>query len=213
MMTRSLVLVAGSMVLIGLSSPLFPALAQQKTLSACRQEWRANRSAFQANKITEKAFIANCQAKSADKQDAATTAPTTPGQETGTEKTIKSCQEEWRAKRALNEVTGMTEKAYVEQCRAGNAPASPPTTATPAPASVPTTAPSAPAATAAPTRPSQYKTEAEAKGRCPSDKVVWVDLDSKLYYVAGQAAYGKTRTGAYMCERDSAAEGIRASRK
>src|SRR5262245_40240231 len=160
MMTRSLVLVAGSMVLIGLSTPLFPALAQQKTLAACRQEWRANRSAFQANKITEKAFIANCQAKSADKQDAATTAPTTPGQETGPEKTIKSCQEEWRAKRALNEVTGMTEKAYVEQCRAGNAPASRPTTATPAAApSVPTTTvPSAPAT--APTRPNQYKTEA-----------------------------------------------------
>jgi hypothetical protein len=103
-MTRSLVLLAGSMVLIGVSSPLFPVLAQQKTLTACRQEWRANRSAFLANKISEKAFIANCQAKSAaDKQDAATTAPTTPGQGAATEKTIKECQEEWRAKRAANE--------------------------------------------------------------------------------------------------------------
>ena len=202
-MTRSLVLVAGSMVLIGLSSPLFPALAQQKTLSACRQEWRANRSALLANKITEKAFIADCQAKSAAaKQDAATTAPTSPGPEAGTEKTIKACQEEWRTKRAANEIS-ITEKSYVEQCRAGNAPGSPPATVTPAPASVPTTTtPSAPAGSAASPRTNQYKTEAEAKGRCPSDKVVWVDLDSKMYYSAGQVAYGTTRTGAYMCERD-----------
>ena len=213
-MTKSLVLLAGSVVLIGVSSAFFPLLAQQKTVASCRQEWRANRSAFEANKITERAFIAHCQERNpAARQDAATTAPTSPGQETGTEKTTKSCQEEWRAKRALNEVTGMTEKAYVEQCRAGNAPASPPTTTTPAAPSVPTTAPSAPAATAPPIRPNQYKTEADAKGRCPSDKVVWVDLDSKVYYFPGNAVYGKTRTGAYMCERDSVAEGIRASRR
>jgi hypothetical protein len=203
MMTRSLVLLAGSVVLIAVSSPFFPVLAQQKTVASCRQEWRANRSAFEANKITEKAFLAYCREKNAAaKQDAATTAPTTPGPEAGTEKTIKACQEEWRTKRAANEIS-ITEKAYVEQCRAGNAPASPPATATPAPASVPmTTTPSAPAAGAAPPRTTQYKTEAEAKGRCPADKVVWVDLDSKMYYSAGQAAYGKTRTGAYMCERD-----------
>jgi hypothetical protein len=213
-MTRSLVLLAGLVILITVSSPFLPVLAQQKTVASCRQEWRANRSAFLANKISEKAFMANCQGKgAADKQDAATTAPTTPGEKAATEKTIKECQQEWQTKRAANEIS-ITEKAYVEQCRAGNAPASPPTTATPAPASVPmTTTPSAPAAPAAPTRTNQYKTEAEAKGRCPSDKVVWVDLDSNVYYSAGQAAYGKTRTGTYMCERDSAAEGIRASRK
>ena len=202
-MPRSLVLLAGSMVLIGLSSPLFPVLAQQKSVANCRQEWRANRSAFEANKITEKAFLASCRERNAAaKQDAATNAPTTPGQEAGTEKTIKACQEEWRTKRAANEIS-LTEKAYVEQCRAGNAPASPSTTATPAPASVPmTTVPSAPAAGTALPRTNQYKTEAEAKGRCPSDKVVWIDLDSKMYYSSGQAAYGKTKTGAYMCEKD-----------
>src|SRR3981081_1937688 len=40
-------------------------------------------------------------------------------------KTAKACQEEWRANKADNQAKGITEKAYVDQCRAGASSASP----------------------------------------------------------------------------------------
>ncbi len=57
------------------------------------------------------------------------------------QKTVKACQEEWRANKAANQANGVTEKAYVAQCRGGAAPA--PTTATPAPPPAPAAAPTA----------------------------------------------------------------------
>lgn len=33
------------------------------------------------------------------------------------QKTVKACEDEWRAKRAENQKAGITEKAYVEKCR------------------------------------------------------------------------------------------------
>src|SRR5262249_40519452 len=127
-------------VLIGLSSLSLPALAQQKTERACREEWRANRAALQANGITEKAYVADCRAVgAAAKPDTAVTAPTTPTQGAA-EKTTKACQEEWRAKRAAGEVIGITKKVYVEQCLTGNAAAAP-SPATPATAAPTTNAP------------------------------------------------------------------------
>src|SRR5262245_45067374 len=131
MMTKSLAALAGS-VLIGLSSLSFSVLAQQKTVRGCQQEWRANRTALQANGMTEKAYVADCRSVSAPpKPDTATIAPTTPAQEAGADSTIKACQEEWRAKRATGEVTAITEKAYVEQCYTGNKAAAPSSIATP----------------------------------------------------------------------------------
>ena len=55
------------------------------------------------------------------------------------QKTAKACREEWRANKAANQANGVTEKAYVDQCRGGAAPAQ--TTAAPASA-----APAPPAA-------------------------------------------------------------------
>jgi hypothetical protein len=46
------------------------------------------------------------------------------------QKTAKACLEEWRANKATNQANGVTEKAYVAQCRAGGAPPQP--TAAPA---------------------------------------------------------------------------------
>src|SRR2546430_5492795 len=34
-------------------------------------------------------------------------------------KTIKACQDEWRANRVAMQAAGKTEKAYVDECRAG----------------------------------------------------------------------------------------------
>jgi hypothetical protein len=50
-----------------------PALAQQKTAQACRDEWRANRAANEAAGIALRAYVYKCQAG-----DTAAPAATTP---------------------------------------------------------------------------------------------------------------------------------------
>ena len=81
------------------------------------------------------------------------------------QKTIKACQEEWRANKGDNQAKGITEKAYVTQCRGGEAAKPAPAekkAAKPAPAEKKTAAP-APAEkkTAAPA-PAEKKTAAPA---------------------------------------------------
>ena len=143
------------------------------------------------------------------------------------QKTVKACQEEWQANKAANQAKGITEKAYVTQCRAGGSAAQPTpaastsskpkTTTAPAPTPAPAAAPArssvqpAPAAMA-PTGANQYSTEAQAKARCGSGTVVWANLNSKIYHFAGHKDYGNTKSGAYMCERDATGQGIRAAK-
>ena len=155
------------------------------------------------------------------------------------QKTIKACQEEWRANKAANQANGITEKSYVDQCRAGGAPTQPtaaPAASSPARTAAPTpTAPTppapepAPTGTAPPIRPTpaptagpaspprgtpvgtnQFATEAQARVRCPSDTVVWANLNSHIYHFSGSRNYGATKDGAYMCESDTVAAGFRA---
>jgi hypothetical protein len=222
-----LTLCAAMIGALALSSPV---IAQQKTAKACQEEWRANRAANQAAGITQKAYVEKCRAGSATAQPAATpaAAPARPAATTSDapQKTVRACQEEWRANRAANQTAGITQKAYVEKCRAGTtaeqpapttsprpAPASPAatTTAPIAPTAAPPAATRAPAAST-PTGAGQFATEAQAKARCPRDTVVWVNLDSKIYHFAGYKDYGNTKTGAYMCERDTAAGDFRAAK-
>jgi hypothetical protein len=49
------------------------------------------------------------------------------------------------------------------------------------------------------------------KARCPTDTVVWVNLTSKIYHFSG-TGYGNAKHGAYMCEHDTAAAGMRAAK-
>jgi hypothetical protein len=124
----------------------------------------------------------------------------------------------------------------VDECRAGGTPAAGSPAATPAPAEtqapgaapVETQAPSAapapspaPARTPAARRPvtpttpageGQYRSEAEAREHCPADTVVWVNLKSDIYHFAGSRSYGKTKEGAYMCEKEALSHGDRASK-
>ena len=140
-------------------------------------------------------------------------------------KTKAECTREWQANKAENQANKITEKAYVDKCIADAAkPAAAATPVTPAkPAAVapakpatPTpaaTAPKqAPAPAAASTGANQYTTEAQAKARCPSDTVVYVNLSSKIYHFAGHKDYGNLKSGAYMCEKDTAGAGARAAK-
>jgi hypothetical protein len=144
------------------------------------------------------------------------------------QKTAKDCREEWRANKAANQANGVTEKAYVAQCRGGAAPAQttaapppPPPPAAPPRATAPPARPAPPPPPAAEPAPSvqanpvganEFSTEGQAKARCPTDTVVWVTLTSKIYHFSGTRFYGNTKHGAYMCERDAAAAGVRAAK-
>ena len=239
-MKRKITTLACSVVL-GLMALSSHAVAQQKTAKECRDEWRANKAANQASGVTEKAYVAQCRGEAAPTAAPApppTPAPIPAAATTG-QKTAKECREEWRANKAANQASGVTEKAYVAQCR-GGAPAAQPTAAPaapPAPPPAPSAAPAAPApaptAAAPPARPvppattavrpapstpagpvgaNQFSAEAQAKAHCPSDTVVWVNLKSKVYHFSGTKDYGTTKHGAYMCERDTAAAGMRAAK-
>ncbi|HEY7230913.1 MAG TPA: hypothetical protein VH558_11135 [Pseudolabrys sp.] len=208
-----------------------PAFAQQKTVKACTQEWQANKDANQAKGITLKAFVTQCRAGGAAQTQ---TAPAATAQKTTTaapaatgQKTVRACVDEWRANRAANEAKGVTEKAYVADCRAGRTTAQPTLFPTTQPQTRTTTAPMAPApqqaqpratigaappAATAPTGANQYATEGQAKFRCVGGTVVWANLDSKIYHFSGNKAYGQTKSGAYMCERDAQGQGLRAAK-
>jgi len=154
----------------------FPAIAAQKTEKACQEEWRANKAANQAAKITEKAYVEKCRAESASTQPAAAPA----------------------AKPAAAPAAAPAPTA--------SKPAAKPAPAAAKPAAV------APAASTAPSGANQFAAEAQAKARCPSDTVVWVNLPTKVYHFAGKKDYGNTKSGAYMCEKDAMASGMRAAK-
>jgi hypothetical protein len=217
-----------------------PAASGQRTVAECLNEWRANKAANQANGVTEKAYVAQCRGGATPAQT--TTAPLAPPPPALTptttgQKTVAECRNEWRANKAANQANGVTEKAYVAQCRGGAAPTQTTVTPSPPPPPAPTAAPAAPApaptAAAPPSRPvppppptagsppnvaaspvgaNEFSTEAQAKTRCPADTVVWATLTSKIYHFGGTRFYGNTKHGAYMCERDAAAAGIRAAK-
>ena len=223
--------VAMCAALLGLAALPSPVLAQQKTVKACQDEWRASKADNQAKGITETAYVVQCRAGGPSAQPASAPAATPapiPAAAAAT-KTVTACQDEWRANRSAYQAAKITQKAYVDKCRAGETIALPATPAAPtppiAPTPAPTTAapaptpPSAPAvkptptvATPSPAGAGQFQTEAQAKSHCPADLVVWANLTSKIYHFAGHKSYGTTKAGSYMCEKEATAQGFRASR-
>jgi hypothetical protein len=58
----------------------------------------------------------------------------------------------------------------------------------------------------------QFDSEAKAQQHCPKDTVVWLNLPSMIWHYKGQRWYGNTNHGAYVCEKEAAAAGARATR-
>src|SRR5262249_902721 len=67
-----------------------------------------------------------------------------------------------------------------------------------------------PSTAATPSGSGQFATEIAARAHCPSDTVVWANLESHVYHFNGTRDYGHTKRGAYMCEREAA--GFRAAK-
>jgi hypothetical protein len=124
-------------------------------------------------------------------------------------KTAKACQDEWRANKEMAAAAGAGAglAAGAEAGAAGAAAVPPAVTPAAAPAGKP-----APTAASAPTGANEFAAEAQAKAHCPSDTVVWANLDSKVYHFSGNKNFGTTKEGAYMCEKDALGQGVRAAK-
>jgi hypothetical protein len=221
--------------------------ASAKTVKECRAEWSAHKAANQAKGITEKSYVEKCRAEDSaakpkakeetkkTKEKASTAKEMKPAAKekasskmaapkAGAKKTVKECESEWRANKAANQAKGITEKAYVAECRGGakamnpapeKAKMAPPASTPKQTKSSPTMAPAKPMAKPGMGKPEgadQFATEAAAKGHCRSGLVVWANLDSKIYHFAGHSDYGTTKQGAYMCEKDAMGQGMRAAK-
>jgi hypothetical protein len=132
-------------VIVGLIS--LSSSAYAKTAKECTTEWRADKAGMQARGVTEKAYVEQCKGgaeptAAAPAPKPAEAAPSQPRQATSAgSKTAKDCVAEWRADKAGMQARGITEKAYVEQCKQGASPtavAPPPKPVTPAPSAAPT---------------------------------------------------------------------------
>ena len=97
------------------------AMAQQKTAKQCRDEWRADEAANKAKGVTESAYVKDCRAGTTTAAQPTATPAAAPAATPAAsgQKTAKQCRDEWRANEAANKAKGVTESAYVKNCRAG----------------------------------------------------------------------------------------------
>jgi hypothetical protein len=66
-------------------------------------------------------------------------------------------------------------------------------------------------ATVAQSLPPLFNSEDAAQAHCPRDTVVWLNIPSGIYHYKGERWYGRTKHGAYACEKEAIAAGDRAS--
>jgi hypothetical protein len=168
MKTQNVLLVAAAVFACGIC---INSGAFAKTAKDCIAEWRADKAGMQARGTTQKAYVAQCKggaeptvaAPTANPTEIAPTAPIRTTASGG--KTAKDCVAEWRADKAGMKARGVTEKAYVEQCRGGSAASAPETIPT---AEAPAQVPAAPARQTS--EPSSQKTAKECVAEWRADK-------------------------------------------
>jgi hypothetical protein len=61
-----------------------------------------------------------------------------------------------------------------------------------------------------PAKVTLYKTADSAA--CSGDVAVWVDPNTRVYYLKGDKLFGKTRPGGYNCRKQVEAAGYRAAK-
>jgi hypothetical protein len=90
----------------------------------------------------------------------------------------------------------------------------PPGTLQVPPATTATTKPPATASTSHRTTATlaKYTTEADAKGACGSDPIVWANTSSKILHANGDKYYGHTKHGAYVCQSAAQKAGYHAAK-
>jgi len=131
--TRLRLMACSALSVFGFAFSATSSFAQNKTSKACEEEWRANKAANQAAKITEKAYVAKCRADAGKPAAAAPTpaaaAPTaaTKMAPAATKKPAdgrqaeyareRACAADWKADKAAGKVpAGMTWPKYWSAC-------------------------------------------------------------------------------------------------
>jgi crotonobetainyl-CoA:carnitine CoA-transferase CaiB-like acyl-CoA transferase len=118
MKKRSMLIVCAIFISSGLAFSATPSFAQKKTVKACEEEWRANKAANEAAKITEKDYVAKCRADGA-KPAAAMTAPVKkPADPQEAEHAReRACAADWKAEKAAGKVpAAMTWPKFWSDC-------------------------------------------------------------------------------------------------
>jgi len=61
----------------------------------------------------------------------------------------------------------------------------------------------------------RFSTVSDAAKHCPGDIVVWSTFSkkSRSFHLSSSRYYGKTKHGAYVCEKDAVAAGYHASKR
>jgi hypothetical protein len=57
-----------------------------------------------------------------------------------------------------------------------------------------------------------FPSEIKAQQHCPGDTVVWLNTPTSIYHFKGERWYGRTKHGAFVCEREADEAGDRATR-
>jgi hypothetical protein len=129
MKTRSRFIICSAAIFSIMALSAAPAPAQKKTVKMCQEEWQANKAAYQANKITEKAYVAKCRAEGAAAQPTPVpaAAPTAATAKSAASKPKdgrqaeyareRACGQDWKADKAAGKIpAGMKWPQYWSDC-------------------------------------------------------------------------------------------------
>ena len=219
-------------------TPQTTAQSPQATQLQRMKDCNANATSQKLSGTARRSFMSSClsgggtaAAPTAAPASTTAAAPAPATQASSPQQKMKDCN----ASATSQKLSGTARRNFMSSCLTGNTAAAPaaapasPTASAPAAAPAPTAnapqqqpsraARTAPASTTtgsaagtAGAQPGQFSTEAVAQSSCGTDTVVWVNTDSHIYHFKNNANYGKTKQGAYMCERDAISAGSHAAK-